>query len=231
MSHVPKVSVIVLSYNEEKYLKECLDSILGQQCDFRFEILVADDASQDGSKDILLGYADKYPGIVVPILNETNLGVVGNLWNAGSRVRGEYVAFCDSDDYWIDPHKLKKQVQLLDEDNDTVLVYTNAKVLDEETGEFRRNVTRPMPEGYVFDHLLEGNFIKTLTVCVRSGLFRQALDAIVPSGEWSVQDYPLWLFMAKRGAFRYLDDVTALTFTHNLVGWTPSVLEFVGPLS
>ena len=114
MSQTPKVSVVVLSYNHEKYIRQALDSILAQKTDFAFEVLVGDDCSQDGTRLILEEYAERYPDIMRPFLREKNLGPTRNLYETLKEARGEYLASCEGDDFWTDENKLQRQSDFLD---------------------------------------------------------------------------------------------------------------------
>ena len=109
-----KVSVIVLTYNHEKYIREALDSILMQQTSYQFEILIGDDASTDGTSDIVCEYEKKYPDIVHAYIRENNLGATDNLYRLLEVAKGEYIASCEGDDYWTDPYKLQTQIDYLD---------------------------------------------------------------------------------------------------------------------
>lgn len=110
----PKVSVIVLTYNHEKYIRKALDSILMQVVDFDYEILIGDDASSDNTCRILKEYQIKYPNIIHLFLNRINLGATKNAYNVLMHAKGEYLATCEGDDYWSDPQKLQVQVQFLE---------------------------------------------------------------------------------------------------------------------
>jgi len=127
----PLVSVIVVTYNHENYIKECLDGILKQETDFSFEVLLGDDASTDATRKICLEYAQKYPDKIRLFLHsrENNIKLYGratgrfNLLYSMGRAKGKYLAFCDGDDYWTDPLKLKKQVNFLEENDQYILAY------------------------------------------------------------------------------------------------------------
>lgn len=108
------VSVIVITYNHSQYIKQCLDSILMQKTGFRFEVLVGDDASSDGTQDILRDYAQRYPGIFQMILREENLGPTKNAYDLFQRARGRYLAHCEGDDYWTDENKLQLQYEVME---------------------------------------------------------------------------------------------------------------------
>ena len=114
-----KVSVCCLSFNNEAYIEECLNSILTQNVDFPFEILLHDDASNDRSQEIISQYQKKYPTIVKPILQTENqrskLRSGMNPKFNFPRATGEYIAFCECDDYWSDKNKLSKQIAFFEE--------------------------------------------------------------------------------------------------------------------
>ena len=128
----PLVSIKCLVYNHEPYLRQCLDGFVMQKTNFRFEAVVHDDASTDGSAAIIREYAAKYPDIIKPIYETENQhskhdGSLGRIVN--SALRGKYVALCEGDDYWIDPMKLQKQVDFLEAHPDYLLCGTNGLVL------------------------------------------------------------------------------------------------------
>ena len=112
-----KVSVVCTAYNHEKYLRDALESFVGQETDFPFEVLVNDDASTDGTAAILREYAERYPAIIRPFYQEKNIfSRGGNIYDEVFYpvARGEYIAACEGDDRWTDPHKLQRQVDFLD---------------------------------------------------------------------------------------------------------------------
>ena len=120
-----KVSVTLLSYKHAKYIRQCLDSILAQKVNFRYEIIVGDDCSEDGTKEILLEYKEKYPDIFVLVLNEKNQGATRNAYNIAKLCRGEYISGGESDDYWIDDNRMQKEADFLDTHPEYVAVFTN----------------------------------------------------------------------------------------------------------
>ena len=108
-----KVSVCCLVYNHEKYLRQCLDSLLMQETNFKYEILIHDDASTDGSADIIREYESKFPDIIKPIYqteNQYSKQVQISWTYQYPRARGKYLAWCEGDDFWSDKKKLQKQV-------------------------------------------------------------------------------------------------------------------------
>ncbi len=116
----PMVSVIVLTYNHEKYIQQALDSILMQKVKFDYEILIGDDASTDKTVEILKKYKKKYPKIIKLFLNEVNMGPTHNAYNLLTNAKGKYLATCEGDDYWTDDNKLQIQVEFLEKNKELV---------------------------------------------------------------------------------------------------------------
>jgi glycosyltransferase involved in cell wall biosynthesis len=132
----PKVSVCVITYNHEKYIRQCLQSIVDQETDFDFEVIVGDDCSTDGTRDIVREFAERYPGIVKPIYQEKNIGGgVHNFLTVHKAARGEFIAHVDGDDYCL-PGKLQAQADLLDSDPGCNIVFHRMLVMM-PTGEIK----------------------------------------------------------------------------------------------
>ncbi len=111
---LPKVSVILITYNHRDYIEQALESVLKQQTDFPIEILIGDDASTDGTSDIICRYCEQYPDLIRADIRAENVGATRNAYLLLQKARGEYLASLEGDDYWTDPLKLQKQVDLLD---------------------------------------------------------------------------------------------------------------------
>lgn len=137
MTPTPLVSVMVQTYQHKEFIEECLDSILKQETDFPFEILLGEDSSTDGTREICISYAEKYPEKIRLFLHHSDNKIrvmdfpTGNFNSLYSfyKARGEYIAFCEGDDYWTDPFKLQKQVDFLKENFGFVLSYHRFKEL------------------------------------------------------------------------------------------------------
>lgn len=109
------VSVIITTYNQKQYVEQALESVLMQKTTFPYEVLVGDDASSDGTGDIIEGYARQNPGIVHAVKRKNNLGPTKNVYDLLLRAKGKYIANCEGDDYWIDCKKLQLQVDFLEQ--------------------------------------------------------------------------------------------------------------------
>lgn len=142
--NTPKVSVCVITYNQEKYISQCLQSIVDQKTDFDFEIIVGDDGSTDGTREIVRGYAEKHPGIFRLFLHENNIGAYQNFKFVHEQAIGEYIAHMDGDDYAL-PGKLQAQADVLDMDESCNLVWTPVLIetapgkLHEQNEYFKKN--------------------------------------------------------------------------------------------
>ncbi len=109
----PLVSICSITYQHAPYIRQCLDGFLMQKTDFAFEVLIHDDASTDGTEEIIREYEAKYPDIIKPLYEEENQWVKGRRGSRTfnfPRAKGKYIAMCEGDDYWTDPLKLQKQV-------------------------------------------------------------------------------------------------------------------------
>ena len=114
-----KLSVLFITYNHEDYIRQALDSVLMQKCNFDFEIVVGEDCSTDSTRDILREYDAKYPGRFKLLFREKNFGrPTMNVYDTGMHCTGDYIAFLEGDDYWTDENKLQKQVDYLDQHPD-----------------------------------------------------------------------------------------------------------------
>lgn len=111
-------TVLVVSYNHEKYIRLALESIVSQKTDYKFKIHVFDDASTDGTADIIREYAEKYPDLVMPFIAKKNRGAQQNIWDAYKSVDTKYCAFLEGDDYWCDEEKLQLQIDALEQNPD-----------------------------------------------------------------------------------------------------------------
>ena len=207
------VSIQCLVYNHAPYIRQCLDGFVMQKTNFRFEAIVHDDASTDGTQDIIKEYEKKYPDIIKPIYqkeNQYSKGIPGYITNlVSSKCKGKYIAMCEGDDYWTDPYKLQKQVDYLDEHPECGLVYTNYKKYIQENQSFIEGQSKQSD----FDSLLFSNNICTLTTLYRKGIaeeYRSKYQKISISHSWKMGDYPLWLYIAAHSEIKYLEDVTGV---------------------
>lgn len=218
-----KVSVVVTTYNQEDTIGRTLDSILMQQCGFPYEICLTDDCSTDSTPDICRAYADKYPGIIRFRRNDVNRGCRDNYFDTLLRCQGEYIADCAGDDYWTDPLKLQKQVDILDSDPGITLVHTGWEYTDSVTGAIatsdprqkRRPYLKPvsMP-GELFIPVLQHKAHSIIHLCssmYRRDIFTREYETdtnLFRCRDFPCEDFQLMVIYAKAGKIAYLPDIT-----------------------
>ena len=134
-----KVSIICTNYNKGDWVREAIDSFLNQKTNFDFEIIIIDDASTDHSYEIIQEYQNKFPEKVRTFRNEVNLGITKTWKKICREAKGQYIARCDSDDFWIDPLKLQKQVDLLDASIDSLWSNTEFDMVDLDGNLIQKN--------------------------------------------------------------------------------------------
>ena len=215
----PKVSVVSTTYNHEAYIRAALDSFVAQQTDFPVEFIVADDASTDATPLIIQEYADRYPQLFRPILRSENLGLNANLTGALSAARGEYLALCEGDDYWIDPLKLSKQVAFLDRHPKTTVCFHPVRVIWEDGGASDSEFPNWRPD-LSLDGLLRQNFIQTNSVMYRR--LPQYDDMPTADALW---DYYLHVRHALHGEIAMLPETMAVYRRHSQAIWYKAVAD------
>lgn len=125
-----KVSVIMITYNHERFIKKAIDSVLMQKMNFSYELIIADDCSPDNTQDIIREYMKSNDNIV-PILRKKNIGISLNVLDAIEHATGEYIAFLEGDDYWIGENKLQKQIDFLDNNREYVSISAESMVVNQ----------------------------------------------------------------------------------------------------
>lgn len=126
------VSVVLITYNHEKFVGEAIESIIGQKCPFKIELLIAEDCSTDNTREVILKYADKYPDIIKVLKRKKNMGPTRNLYDAYTNCTGKYIAQLEGDDYWTDMKKLQKQYNFLERNKEYVCVTHLHENIDSE---------------------------------------------------------------------------------------------------
>ena len=137
------VTIQCLTYNQEAYIRDCLEGFVMQKANFRFEAIVHDDASTDGTADIIREYAEKYPDIIKPIFEAVNQyskhdGSLQRIMD--EHTHGKYIAYCEGDDYWIDSLKLQRQVDFMESNPEYGLVRTNVNRLYQDTKKIEKDL-------------------------------------------------------------------------------------------
>lgn len=210
------VSVSCITFNHAPYIRACLDGFLMQKTSFIFEILIHDDCSTDGTREIIEEYSKKYPDIIFPIFqteNQYSKGVRGMMARFNfPRSRGKYIALCEGDDYWSDPYKLQKQVDFLEANTDFSICFHNMKILNESNPsaiEFTNSKDQESVSS-ILDLASKGNFMFTASV-----VFKKPKDGF-PNWltDLPIGDYAIHLFNAQFGKIKFLDQVMGVYRIH-----------------
>ena len=204
------VSVLCTAYNHEKYLREALDSMVNQETDFAYEILVSDDVSTDSTPDIIRDYAARYPDKIRPFL------LTENLYSQGRDVyyevffpaaRGKYTAFCEGDDFWTDPTKLQRQVDFLEAHPDYTACVHNTELMKCEGARADDNlIIRDADCDMEFSDILPGmsHAWHTSSLMGRTELLADPPDFYDIAAEAGFGDFPYALWLRLNGKIRFL---------------------------
>lgn len=164
------VSVCIATYNQENYIRKCLDSVFMQKTNFNFEVIVGEDASPDNTREILLEYKEKYGDKLVLLLHDKNLGPSGNTRSIQEKVRGKYIAAVEGDDFWTDEYKLQKQYDILESNpqysavcSDFMGVSPEGEIFNPSVFNLKKDTVKTMK-----DWLREGYTLHTCTVFRRN---------------------------------------------------------------
>ena len=212
-----RLSVGIITYNQQDTIAQTLDSILCQKGDFELEVVVGEDCSTDNTWAICQEYAERYPERVVLLENTHNLGIMANFARVMKACTGEYVGICAGDDYWCDEHKLQKQL-------DYFVAHPECGVCT--TGGYRYLVRRdemipgiaplqPIEDGDVSKHYFSESYSGGVYAMPLSMVFKRELldnidfDVFIESG-FPVEDYPMQAIMAMHTKWGHIDDLTVV---------------------
>lgn len=210
----PVVSIICLTYNHAPYIRECLDGFMMQETDFTFEVIIHDDASTDGATDIVKEYAAIYPDIIKPIIQTENQYSKHNDFNVImklclDRCGGKYIAFCEGDDYWIDPLKLQKQVDFLKNNSEFGMICSDChKLMPDGAKIYHQHTTK---EALILsDILYSRNKISTLTVVLKRKLLNDYPFEIISKYNWPLIDFPMWIWILSKEKCHHMNWSTSI---------------------
>lgn len=198
----PKVSILMITYNQERYISQAIESVLSQQTDFSYEIVVGEDFSTDNTREVCREYQQRYPDKIRLLERDRNLGMAGNFLSTFKECNGQYLAVLEGDDYWVNPHKLQSQVDFLDIHPDFALVFGR-------TFAFYQNDDRPGYEippsnvtSYTLENLLALNYIATCSVMYRNGIIN---EYPVWLNKLDMLDWPMHVLHAQYGKIGFID--------------------------
>jgi glycosyltransferase involved in cell wall biosynthesis len=206
------VSVCCITYNHAAFLAQAIESVLMQKTDFAVELVIGEDCSPDRTREVALQYQALYPGLIRVLMPEKNLGIMRNLMATMSACSGQYIAFMEGDDYWTDPHKLQRQVDIMQQQPKCMLCIHDAEVFWEDNSapaylfSSKYNCLLPAHEAQITqaDLVLHGWGIPSASM-----LFRSA--SILPLPRWFEGvfsgDYTLQLLSTRTGYIYWLPQV------------------------
>ena len=214
----PKVTIVCITYNQEKFIKQALDSFVMQKTNFDFQVIISDDCSTDSTPNIIKEYEQKYPNIIKAFYQKENLGSFKNYKFALSQAKSKYLIVNEGDDYFIDENKLQKQVDFLEGHPDYSICFHPVKIIFEDN-KIRTHIFPKQGEiknGLTFDKLLNANLIQTNSAMYRwkQNALEEMPDDILP-GDWY-----LHLIHAKDGKIYALNDVMSVYRRHSGGIWT-----------
>lgn len=213
MTNSYKASVIIPTYNSEKYINQTIQSILSQECDFPFEIIIVDDCSKDKTKEIITSIASKNPNIRL-IFNEANLGVFANFNKAIHNCSTNYIAYCGHDDFWHNSTKLQKQYNFLIQNPDYGLVYSDFNLYNEGLQRtiysFNKVKNRVSKTRISYKDLISHYSISSCTPCFRKDIYLKYIpvkDFI--KHRFPVEDWPTYLIISINSKVGYIEESLA----------------------
>ncbi len=199
------VSVCLITYNHAKYIREAIDGVLMQKVNFTWELIIADDFSTDGTREIVLEYARNYPAFIKLILQERNVGAAQNWMDLMAAPSGKYIAYFEGDDYWTNPYKLQKQVDFLNSHPTCSFSFHNANVTYADGSVKDYNYFDSGQKKFIGIEDLFYMNVPTASVMYRRGLFDLPEWITVSTADWLIN-----ILNAKHGKGGYIDEIMSV---------------------
>lgn len=209
-----KVSICCITYNHHAYIAEAISSFLMQNAKFKFEIVIADDASTDGTEKIIEDFAKKYPDKIKFYRHNKNLGMMGNFFYCLEKCKSEYVSFCEGDDYFVDSMKLQKQFDLMEQNKQLSACCHNVNVYNQTKNEIEAHHTRHdngILKLYDLIFKMPKGMIATSTLFCR----RKAIGDLGWISQLAFGDFPLWINLYKFGPIYSISDNMSVYRKHD----------------
>ncbi|WP_203332301.1 glycosyltransferase family 2 protein [Planococcus beigongshangi] len=216
------VSIDCASYNHKDYIAHTIESFLMQKTSFRYEILIHDDASDDGTAEIIAEYEKEHPDLIKVIYqteNQYSQGVRVEQFNH-ERATGKYIAICEGDDYWTDPYKLQKQVEYMEKHPECSLCVHGANRVSAVTGAVLSRIRPRRGDGLLsMEEVIEGGGAFFAT---NSMMYVKDKVLSLPSfyEDTGVGDYPLTIYLAHKGTIYYIDEIMSAYQVDVKGSWT-----------
>jgi glycosyltransferase involved in cell wall biosynthesis len=237
---VPLVTIRCITFNHVHFIRDAIEGFLMQKTNFPVEIIIHDDASTDGTAEIVRDYAKRYPRLIKTILQTENQ----TSKNGGSgkkfarkcieeKTRGKYIALCDGDDYWTDSKKLQKQVDVLEEDPSYMLAFCNLKVLydnpEQNSHEAYQEKAQPAAKGRIaifahpkqrtsFIDIMKGNYVHTSGVLFRNLVYEKDIPDYMAN--MPIYDWSRYLIITQKGNLYYSREIMGVYRVHAAGMWS-----------
>lgn len=215
----PKVSVLMITYNHERFIGQAIESVLAQKADFPIELVIGEDCSTDGTRQICEAFAASHPHRIRLLPSVRNLGLLANYMRTWEACQGDFIATIDGDDFWLVSDKLATQVNLLEADARFSMCFHNALLAD-ECGQLTNEVndSASVPREMSFREFIDnGLFMPTATVMFRGGLFRQLPEWL---GNLPFEDWPTHVLHATRGPIGFVPQTMSAYRIHSQGAWS-----------
>lgn len=198
----PVVSVCCITYNHEKYIEEAIDSFLMQETNFPFEVVIGEDCSTDNTRKIVEKYKENYPNIIKLIVSENNVGMQANGQRTMDACKGEYIAACEGDDYWMDAEKLQIQKDFLESNPEYIICYTDVEAFNENgiIQDYIGGATKDLTA----DELKKATPINTLTTMYRN-IMKDKFSAEFKASKYG--DLFIWSILGYYGNGKFLPQI------------------------
>lgn len=203
------VSVCMITYNQERFVVAAVESVLSQDVDFEYELVISDDASTDQTSEILKKYAAQHPDIIRLDCRLQNIGAAANFFDTLNRCTGKYVAILEGDDYWTDDSKLKRQVEFMERNTSISIIHHNVWVLSADGNRRQKHCVAP-------PRVSQRSLFRSNPVCTVSVLFRRSAAIVYPAcmKHLKIVDRFLYILLAGTGTVFYMDRIMAVYRMH-----------------
>lgn len=201
----PVVSVLLITYNQQDFIEQAIESVLMQKVNFPYEIIIGEDLGPDNTRAICEEYAAKYDFIHV-LPRTKNLGIAGNWCDCAQHAEGKYMMMLDGDDYWTDPNKMQMQVDFMEAHPECVICHTNIDILYMNTRAIKPSSKHDVPEGMILHEVIGGlEQMTSSTVCLRAEAVKKHIpfDMYVKE-DFPCEDWPTIAILSAYGEIRYL---------------------------
>jgi len=212
----------MITYNHEKFIAQAIESVLIQETSFPVELVIGEDCSTDGTRQVVMAFAQLHPNIIRPLLPEGNVGMHRNLQSVLQACRGEYIAFLEGDDYWTSPQKLQKQANFMDSHPDFSICGHRMMHIFQDSAEGTPYPSPVQKEYGTLEDILRCNYLPTCSV-----VFRTSFLPEMPAWTRTLQhgDWPIWVLLAERGPVGFINEVWANYRVHSGGVWMGASTE------